>query len=155
LAGILEEQGVPPGKIVVMPNGVRREFGTGGDGVAFRRKLGLPADAVVAGFIGWFRAWHGLERLLEVAASSAWREARIHLVLGGANPEAGDLGAAVLALAGDGELRARLGEAARARLLERGYLWEENARRVEELVASARRRPAVAAAVPSEEATPC
>jgi len=74
---------------------------------------------------------------------------------GGANPEAGDLGAAVLALARDGELRARLGEAARARLLERGYLWEENARRVEELVASARRRPAVAAAVPSEEATPC
>ncbi len=248
LAGILEDQGVPAGKIVVMPNGVRREFGTGGDGAAFRRKLGLPPDAIVAGFIGWFRAWHGLERLLEVAASSEWREARIHLVLAGdgpampalremraaspdlerrvalcgpvprgeiesalaafdiavqpavtpyacpmkileymaagraivapgsanvrellnhgetallcpggvnpANPEAGDLGAAVLALARDGELRARLGEAARARLLERGYLWEENARRVEELVASARRRP-VAAPVPSEEVTPC
>ena len=71
-----------------------------------------------------------------------------------ANPEARDLGAAVLALARDGELRARLGEAARASLLQRGYLWEENARRVEELVESAR-RPAAAVAIRNEEATPC
>jgi glycosyltransferase involved in cell wall biosynthesis len=248
LAGILESQGVPAGKIVAMPNGVRREFGMAGDGAAFRRKLGLPTDAVVAGFIGWFRAWHGLERLLEVAASPEWREANVHLVLAGdgpampalremraaspdlerrvslcgpvprgeiesalaafdvavqpavtpyacpmkileymaagraivapgsanvrelltheetallcpgganpANPDAADLGVAVLALARDPELRRRLGEAARASLLERGYLWEENARRVEELVASARRRP-LAARLPSEEVTPC
>jgi glycosyltransferase involved in cell wall biosynthesis len=245
LAGILEDQGVPPGKVVVMPNGVRRELGTGGDGAAFRRRLGLPPDAIVAGFVGWFRAWHGLERLLEVAAAPQWRQARIHLVLagdgpampalremraaspdlarrvilcgpvpreeiasalaafdvavqpavtpyacpmkileymaagraivapgsanvrellthgktallcpGGANPEAGDLGAAVLALARDPQLRMRLGAAARARLLERGYLWEENARRVEELVVAARRRPAPAVTV-KEEVTPC
>jgi glycosyltransferase involved in cell wall biosynthesis len=245
LAGILEDQGVPAGKIVVMPNGVRREFGTQGDSAAFRQRLGIPAGVPVAGFIGWFRAWHGLERLLEVAASPEWREARIHLVLagdgpampalremraaspdlerrvvlcgpvprgeiesalaafdvavqpavtsyacpmkileymaagraivapgsanvrellthgetallcpGGASPEAGDLGAAVLALARDPELRTRLGEAARASLLDRGYLWEENARRIEELVA-ATRRPAAAVALRNEEATPC
>jgi glycosyltransferase involved in cell wall biosynthesis len=248
LAGILEAQGVPAGKIVTMPNGVRRDFGVGGDGAAFRRRLGIPPDAIVAGFVGWFRAWHGLERLLEVAASPEWREAKIHLVLagdgpampalrgmraaspdlerrvvlcgpvprgeidsalaafdvavqpavtsyacpmkileymaagraivapgsanvrellthgetallcpGGASPEAGDLGAAVLALARDPGLRKRLGEAARASLLERGYLWEENARRVEELVLEARRRAtaSVARAVPNEEVTPC
>jgi glycosyltransferase involved in cell wall biosynthesis len=230
LAGILEDEGVPPGKVVVMPNGVRREFGTGADGEAFRRKLGIPQDAVVAGFVGWFRAWHGLERMLEAAASPEWREADIRLVLAGDGPampalramraELGledrvflcgavprdevesalaafdiavqpavtsyacpmkvieymaaglaivapgsdnvrellvdeetallcagssmpateDLRDGVLRLARDPELRRRLGAAARRALLDRGYLWEENARRVEELVARIKQR---------------
>lgn len=233
LAGILEDEGVPQGKIVVMPNGVRREFGVGADGEAFRRRLGIPRDAVVAGFVGWFRAWHGLERMLEAAASREWREAGIHLVLAGDGPampalramhaELGlkdrvhlcgtvprdevesalasfdiavqpavtpyacpmkvieymaaglaivapgsdnvrellvpgetallcsggqyppmpsmeDLRDGVLRLARDPELRRRLGAAARGALLERGYLWEENARRVEELVARIKQR---------------
>jgi glycosyltransferase involved in cell wall biosynthesis len=237
LAGILEDEGVPPGKVVVMPNGVRREFGarcrTGTDGEAFRRNLGIPPDAVVAGFVGWFRAWHGLERMLEAAASPEWREAGIHLVLAGDGPampalramrtELGleervflcgtvprdevesalaafdiavqpavtsyacpmkvieymasglaivapgsdnvrellvdeetallcagssipsmpsteDLRDGVLRLARDPELRRRLGAAARRALLDRGYLWEENARRVEELVARIKQR---------------
>jgi glycosyltransferase involved in cell wall biosynthesis len=245
LARILEEEGVPEGKVVVMPNGVRREFGTNGDGAAFRRSNGIPEGVPVAGFVGWFRAWHGLERLVEIAASPEWREADIHLALcgdgpampalremrgalpdlqrrvvlcgpvprggiesalaafdvavqpavtpyacpmkileymaagraivapgsancrelltdgesallcpGGANPSAEDLGAAVLRLVRDPGLRARLGEAARARVLERGYLWEENARRVEELVAQTRERPAAAAAT-NREVTSC
>ncbi len=228
LAGILEKEGVPPGKVVVMSNGVRNEFGMNGDGVAFRRSLGIPPDAIVAGFVGWFRAWHGLERMIEAAASREWREAGIHLVLAGdgpampslrkmrtdlgledrvflcgsvprgeiesalasfdvavqpavtsyacpmkvieymaagraivapgsdnvrelltdretavlcpggpnpCNPRMEDLRDAVLELARDAELRGRLGDAARRRIFERGYLWEENARRVEELVA--------------------
>jgi len=236
LARILEAEGVPPGKVVVMPNGVRRELGTGGDGAAFRRRLGIPGDAFVAGFVGWFRPWHGLERLLEAAASPAWRALGIHLVLAGdgpampalqalrdadpelarrvflcgsvprgeiesalaafdvavqpavtsyacpmkileymaagraivapgsdnvrelltdgetallcsfdseytenaENPTAEALGAAVLRLARDPVLRARLGAAARRSLFERGYFWEENARRVEELVTASR-----------------
>lgn len=245
LARILESEGVPAGKVVVMPNGVRREFGTNGDGAAFRRASGIPPQAPVAGFVGWFRAWHGLERLVEIAASPEWRELDVHLVLagdgpampalrelraaspdlerrvvlrgavprneiesalasfdvavqpavtgyacpmkileymaagraivapgsanvrelltdgesallcpGGANPAAEDLGAAVLRLVRDTDLRKRLGEAARARVFERGYLWEENARRVEELVAQTRERPAAAAA-PSQEVTSC
>ena len=245
LARILEGDGVPEGKIVVMPNGVRREFGSNGDGAAFRRGLGIPLDAPVAGFVGWFRAWHGLERLVEVAASPAWREARIHLVLAGdgpampvlreiresspdlmerivlcgpvprgdvesalaafdvavqpavtsyacpmkileymaagraivapgsanvrelltdgetallcpgdENPAAEDLAGAILTLVRDPHLRMRLGEAARARIFERGYLWEENARRVEELVSDVRRRPS-AAAVASREVRSC
>lgn len=230
LAGILEGEEIPPGKVVVMPNGVRREFGLNGDGAAFRRRLGIPEGAVVAGFVGWFRAWHGLERMLEAVASPEWREAGIHLVLagdgpampalrklrsdlgvedrvflcgsvprgeiesalaafdiavqpavtsyacpmkiieymaagraivgpgsdnvrelltdgetallcpGGPNPCTEDLRDAVLKLARDPDLRQRLGRAARERLLERGYLWEENARRVEELVARSREK---------------
>lgn len=246
LARILESEGVPPGKIVVMPNGVRREFGTNGNGRAFRQRLGIPDGAVVAGFVGWFRAWHGLERLMEAAASPGWREAGIHLVLagdgpampalrrlrdadpelarrvhlcgsvprpeiesalaafdvavqpavtsyaspmkileymaagraivapgadnvrellthgetawlcpGGENPEAQDLGDAVLALARDAGLRARLGEAARRTIFERGYLWEENARRVEELVSGLQRTRATALAVEKQEVPSC
>lgn len=248
LARILEEEGVPAGKVVVMPNGVRREFGTNGDGAAFRRGLGIPPDVPVAGFVGWFRSWHGLERLVEAAATPAWQAARIHLVLAGdgpampalremreaspdlmervilcgpvprgeiesalasfdvavqpavtpyacpmkileymaagkaivapssanvkellthgetallisegpggsENPSAEDLGDAVLALVRDPQLRARLGEAARASLFERGYLWEDNARRVEELVAEARKPKTVTAA--SQEVPTC
>jgi glycosyltransferase involved in cell wall biosynthesis len=231
LAGLLEADGVPGGKVVVMPNGVRRGFGdaaTPAAGAAFRRGLGLPPNAVIAGFIGWFRAWHGLERLIEAAASPEWRDAGIHLVLAGdgpampalremrtahgledrvvlcgpvprgdveaalaafdvavqpavtsyacpmkileymaagraiaapgsanvrelltdgetallcpgdANPGMEELHAAVLTLARDPELRRRLGAAARRQVRERGLFWEENARRVEELVKSAR-----------------
>ncbi len=246
LARILESEGVPPGKIVVMPNGVRPEFGKSGDGAAFRRRLGIPDQAVVAGFVGWFRAWHGLERLMEAAASPGWREAEIHLVLagdgpampalrrlrdadpelarrvhlcgsvprpeiesalaafdvavqpavtsyaspmkileymaagraivapgsdnvrellthgetawlcpGGENPEADALGAAVLALARNPGLRARLGAAARRAIVERGYLWEENARRVEELVSGLQRTQATAVAVEKQEVPSC
>ena len=59
---------------------------------------------------------------------------------GGPNPCTEDLRDAVLKLARDPDLRQRLGRAARERLLERGYLWEENARRVEELVARSREK---------------
>jgi len=246
LARILESEGVPRDRIAVMPNGVRREFGKNGDGKAFRQRLGIPDGAVVAGFVGWFRAWHGLERLLEAAASPGWREAGIHLVLAGdgpampalrrlresdpeltrrvhlcgsvprpeiesalaafdiavqpavtsyaspmkileymaagraivapgsdnvrellthgetallclgdENPEASDLGAAVLALARDPGLRERLGEAARRKFFERGYLWEENARRVEELVSSLQRNRSADLAVEKQEAPSC
>lgn len=52
----------------------------------------------------------------------------------------------MLRVARDPDLRVRLGAAARRSLLERGYLWEENARRVEELVAASKnpRRTGVA-----------
>jgi glycosyltransferase involved in cell wall biosynthesis len=69
---------------------------------------------------------------------------------GDENPSTEDLSEGILALVRDPELRTRLGEAARARVFEQGYLWEENARRVEELVASVRQRPA-GAAVPSRD----
>jgi glycosyltransferase involved in cell wall biosynthesis len=249
LAGILEEQGVPAGKVVVMPNGVRSGFGDRGncgDGAAFRRAHGIPLDVPVAGVVGWFRPWHDLERLVAAVASPAWRQARIHLVLvgdgpalpglrqqqaaspdlsarlvlcgavprqeiepalaafdvavqpavtpyacpmkileymaagraivapgsanvrelltdgetallcpGDENPAAEDLGSAVLTLVRDPHLRMRLGAAARARLHERGWLWEENARRVEELVLQIRQRPAASVAVPGREVRSC
>ena len=235
LASLLERDGVPAGKIVVMPNGVRREFCSRpleAEVAALRARWGVPPGALLVGFIGWFRPWHGLERLLEAAATPAWREAGLHLVLAGEGParpdleravaggglgdrvvlcgtvprgeveaalqafdiavqpavtayacpmkileymaaglplvapgspnvrellthgETGwlcpgatptptvaDLAEGVLAFARDPGLRERLGRAAREQVLSRGLLWEENARRVEELVAALPRNP--------------
>ncbi len=58
--------GVAADRVRVVPNAVRREMlAAPRDGAPARRRLGIPADAVVVGFTGWFRPWHGLERLLE------------------------------------------------------------------------------------------
>jgi len=56
------------------------------------------------------------------------------------NPSTDALRDAVVELARDAELRRRLGGSARRRIFERGYLWQENARRVEELVAGIKTR---------------
>lgn len=62
----LEVRGVDPGKIVVNPNGVDVErFRPGAGGVETRRELGLDDDEVVAGFVGTFGPWHGVEKLAE------------------------------------------------------------------------------------------
>ncbi|HET7285818.1 MAG TPA: glycosyltransferase family 4 protein [Pyrinomonadaceae bacterium] len=60
----LEMRGVHPGKIVVNPNGVDVErFRPGVGGGEARRELGIKDDEVVAGFVGTFGPWHGVEKL--------------------------------------------------------------------------------------------
>jgi len=60
----LEMRGVHPEKIVVNPNGVDVErFRPGVGGVEARRELGIKDDEVVAGFVGTFGPWHGVEKL--------------------------------------------------------------------------------------------
>ena len=60
----LEARGVASDKIVVNPNGVDVErFRPGVGGVEVRRELGLKDDDVVAGFVGTFGPWHGVEKL--------------------------------------------------------------------------------------------
>ena len=69
MARILAARGVPEGRLMVIPNGVdRRAFHPAVDGSAVRRDLGLEAQFVV-GFVGWVRPWHGVDRLLQAAAS--------------------------------------------------------------------------------------
>ena len=59
----LEARGVTPEKIVVNPNGVDVErFRPGVGGVEARRELGLKDTQVVAGFVGTFGPWHGVEK---------------------------------------------------------------------------------------------
>ena len=53
-------------KIVVNPNGVDVErFRPGIGGVEVRRELQIDDDEVVAGFVGTFGPWHGVEKLAE------------------------------------------------------------------------------------------
>ena len=62
----LEARGVRADKIVVNPNGVDVErFKPGAGGAEARHELGIGADDVVAGFVGTFGPWHGVEKFAE------------------------------------------------------------------------------------------
>jgi len=62
----LEARGVRADKIVVNPNGVDVEtFKPGVGGAEARRELGISDDDVVAGFVGTFGPWHGVEKFAE------------------------------------------------------------------------------------------
>ena len=72
----LEARGVRAGKIVVNPNGVDVErFRPGVGGTEARRELGIKDDEVVAGFVGTFGPWHGVEKLAEAIKSipASWQ----------------------------------------------------------------------------------
>ena len=62
----LEARGVRAEKIVVNPNGVDVErFRPGAGGADARRELGITDTDVVAGFVGTFGPWHGVEKFAE------------------------------------------------------------------------------------------
>jgi glycosyltransferase involved in cell wall biosynthesis len=62
----LEGRGVAAEKIVVNPNGVDVErFRPGVGGAEARLALGIRGDEVVAGFVGTFGPWHGVEKLAD------------------------------------------------------------------------------------------
>jgi glycosyltransferase involved in cell wall biosynthesis len=66
----LEARGVRSEKIVVNPNGVDVErFRPGVGGAETRRELEIAEDEVVAGFVGTFGPWHGVEKLAEAIKS--------------------------------------------------------------------------------------
>jgi glycosyltransferase involved in cell wall biosynthesis len=62
----LEARGVDAQKIVVNPNGVDvQRFRPGVGGAEVRREFQIEDDEVVAGFVGTFGPWHGVEKLAE------------------------------------------------------------------------------------------
>ena len=66
----LKARGVHAEKIIVNPNGVDIErFRPGVGGIEARREFGLNDDDVVAGFVGTFGPWHGVEKLAEAIKS--------------------------------------------------------------------------------------
>ena len=77
----LETRGVDSSKIVVNPNGVDVErFQPGVGGAQARRELGLNDGDVVAGFVGTFGPWHGVEKLA-AAIKSISRELPVRFLL--------------------------------------------------------------------------
>ncbi len=92
LRRILVEEGVPGDRIVVIPNGVRPEAleePTTNPGA--RESLGIAHDALVLGFVGWFRSWHALDRLVEVFHERELAARGCCLLLVGGGPAYGDV----------------------------------------------------------------
>ncbi|MFO0974151.1 MAG: glycosyltransferase family 4 protein [Phycisphaerae bacterium] len=71
---VIESVGVSPERVVVVPNGVQRElFARAPERAAARAEAGVPGEALVIGFVGSLKVWHGVELLL-VAFAAARRE---------------------------------------------------------------------------------
>lgn len=84
LAGYVRARGVPDARIVVVPNGIdTARFGNVPAAAAAKRRLGLEGRFVL-GFVGFMRAWHGLERVVELLALAAHQNR--HLLLVGDGP---------------------------------------------------------------------
>ncbi len=65
LAEIVRQAGVPPERIVVIPNGIDEEYFRSPDSTDAKRDLGLQGKTVL-GFIGFVRDWHGLDSVLDL-----------------------------------------------------------------------------------------
>jgi glycosyltransferase involved in cell wall biosynthesis len=74
-----------PGKLVEMPNGVDIElFTPEGDDGGLRARLGIDADAVVAGFVATLDRAHHFKRLdLAIDGLARLGDERVHLVVAG------------------------------------------------------------------------
>ena len=71
LGRMVAERGVPPERIVVVPNGINpTHFASGPTPAEAKRALGWP-DALVLGFTGYVRDWHGVDHVLRWMASGA------------------------------------------------------------------------------------
>ena len=85
LAGLVQDAGVDPQRIVVIQNGVGNEFlGRVPDGSIVRRRFGLEGR-IILGFTGFVREWHGLEHVIDFIADSDPR-LQLHLLLVGDGP---------------------------------------------------------------------
>ncbi len=79
----LEADGIAPGKVLVLPNAIARsDLSLRLDGSEIRRSYGME-QAVVVGFVGWFVAWHRLDRLLDIFAKIATSQSNLKLLLVG------------------------------------------------------------------------
>ena len=87
LKNILIAEGVRPEKVIVMPNGIRKELLLESpNNPALKESLGIPRDAIVLGFVGWFRPWHGLDRLIDLFYAQQLAQQGACLLLVGGGP---------------------------------------------------------------------
>jgi len=228
LARIVEDAGVPPTRICVIPNGVNLErFTASHNGDETRRLLGFEGS-IILGFTGFMRPWHGLDRVIRLI-HERWHGLDVRLLIVGDGPIRADLeeqakrlgvenrvkitgvvprdeveryvsafdialqpsavsyasplklfeymalGCAIIApdqenirdivehgrsaylfdsddgdafsaaldvLCQDQELRTRLGNGARAQIEARGFTWDENAKKIKEMVLEVRAKSA-------------
>jgi glycosyltransferase involved in cell wall biosynthesis len=81
---VMNEFNVPAHRVVTVANGVELElFSAPRDPVAARRAAGVPLDAVVFGFVGTLRPWHGVDVLMESFAKVRMAMPNAHLLIVG------------------------------------------------------------------------
>ena len=88
LALALEERyGLPPGKVVVVPNAADPDHFAPSPAEDAKRALGIPEDAPVIGWVGSLVPWHGLTYLVEAAGTVLTADPRAVFLLVGEGPE--------------------------------------------------------------------
>ena len=91
-------RGVPAERIVVIPNGINEaHFAAAPTPAAAKQALGWP-DALILGFTGFVRDWHGVDRVLRWMASAA-APGHARLLIVGDGPARADLEALARQLA--------------------------------------------------------
>jgi len=91
---LIEEARVPAERITLFPHGIDpRKFPVSdeADKKAARRELGLPENALIAGFVGRFDYPKNEEWMLDLAAASREKIPDLHVVLIGEGPHEPDL----------------------------------------------------------------
>lgn len=84
LADEVRRVGVPPARIVVIPNGIDIDrFGCAPTPPVAKASLGL-SGRLVLGFVGFMREWHGLDRVIDLVCADA--SGTRHLLLVGDGP---------------------------------------------------------------------
>jgi glycosyltransferase involved in cell wall biosynthesis len=79
-------------RTVVQPNGAdTRRFSPDCDGGLIRARLGIPEDAMVIGFSGSLKPWHGTDVLLEAFAAVRERQPGARLLIVGEGPQSESL----------------------------------------------------------------
>ncbi len=93
LKDYLVQEGAPAERIVVLPNGTDADLfrPNAAARARIRSRLGIPADAVVAGFLGILRPWHGVELLIEAIARLREAKQGVHILVIGDGPSQADL----------------------------------------------------------------
>jgi glycosyltransferase involved in cell wall biosynthesis len=85
LKRMIEAAGVPAERVAVIPNGVDRvRFAPPYDLKTAKARLGLDGRTVL-GFTGFVRAWHGLDRVIDLIAA-AGPASPLHLLMVGEGP---------------------------------------------------------------------
>lgn len=104
LKDIMVGIGVKGDKIMVMPNGIDpAHFGTAARDPALEAKLCLTGKTVV-GFVGWFREWHGIDRLIDAFKAASVGNDQLALLLIGDGPARAGLEAQIAKLGLEGRV---------------------------------------------------
>jgi glycosyltransferase involved in cell wall biosynthesis len=104
---VIRTCGVPANRLIVIPSGTDTDLFGLADRAECRRRLGLPMDADLIGFVGSFYRYQGLDTLIDVLPSVQKRRPHAHLLF-----------------VGDGEERVPLRIRAARLGLEQSIIWQ-------------------------------